>query len=379
MKIWRLRHGKLLLSLFAGLSVAALAVATLWPFSPIPTNEVSWVGSEDGLRFGDYGTVFSATEFPASGSDTREPFSLEMWMEPGLGEDSNVMIAFYTPEKPGQFVLRQDESDILILHANAEVDKHAPKPLIAGEVVQQGKKTLVTVTAEASGRTTLYVNGRAKRSSPSFGLSRQNVSGEMVVGNSPVGNNTWSGLLREIAIYKKALTAEEVAARYRELSSGTDTLRADGDDLLALYRFRERAGTVIKNEVQPGVDLYIPKHYTIWRQAFLTAPWREFQATWAYAKDVLMNILGFAPLGIVLFPYFLIVRKSKHPWWMSYLSGFVLSLSVEILQAFIPTRYSGWTDVITNSTGTALGASIYAIGFFRNLVTKIFDTETKSA
>jgi len=34
---------------------------------------------------------------------------------------------------------------------------------------------------------------------------------------------------------------------------------------------------------------------------------------------------------------------------MSYVTGTILSLIVEILQSFLPMRGSGWTDVITNS------------------------------
>ena len=49
-----------------------------------------------------------------------------------------------------------------------------------------------------------------------------------------------------------------------------------------------------------------------------------------------------------------------------------MSLIVEILQSFLPMRGSGWTDVITNSAGTALGASMCYSGVAQDILKKLF-------
>jgi VanZ family protein len=64
------------------------------------------------------------------------------------------------------------------------------------------------------------------------------------------------------------------------------------------------------------------------------------------------------PLGFVLCGFFALSRSRGQAILISTLCGGFLSFSIEFLQYYIPERGSGWTDVVTNTTGTLLGALI---------------------
>jgi VanZ like family/Concanavalin A-like lectin/glucanases superfamily len=365
------QDGRLVLKILAAAGICTLLAITLWPFNPWPRNEVSWIPDEDGLRLCHYGTILSVAQFPNEAGAENEPFSLELWMVPWRDEGSTVMFAFFVPENPGQFVVRQDGLDVSVSHTTRQREGKDRDPLIARQVIALNKGTLVTVTASPK-ETTLYVNGQPQSTSQSFGLSRKNLTGEFVIGTSPVESEAWCGILRGIAIYKNELTAHEVESHYKTWLSNHDEARIDKRSIVALYLFRERSGTLVRNAIQPGVDLRIPTYYTIRRRNVLLPPWKEFRTEWAYVRDLILNVLGFIPLGLILYLYFLLALESKRPWLMSYITGTILSLFIEILQSFLPMRGSGWTDVITNSAGTALGASMCYSGVAQDILKKLF-------
>jgi VanZ family protein len=68
------------------------------------------------------------------------------------------------------------------------------------------------------------------------------------------------------------------------------------------------------------------------------------------------NIIGFVPLGFAACGFFSFGGTKHRAILLTILLGATTSLGIEVLQAFIPYRESGLTDVITNTLGTAVGA-----------------------
>ena len=120
-----------------------------------------------------------------------------------------------------------------------------------------------------------------------------------------------------------------------------------------------KSGSVIRSQVPSAPDLVIPERFFVLNKWFLEPFWKEFRPGWSYWKDVAVNIVGFIPLGFFFCSYFSLVRRIEHPASATIALGFVVSLTIEVLQAFLPTRDSGTTDLITNTFGTALGVISY--------------------
>jgi glycopeptide antibiotics resistance protein len=125
-----------------------------------------------------------------------------------------------------------------------------------------------------------------------------------------------------------------------------------------LYLFNEGSGDIVRNQADSATDLIIPEHFFVLHEPFLERPWNEYFPGWSYWKDIGINIAGFIPLGFIFFAYFSLVRSIEHPATVTIAFGFAVSLTIEVLQAFLPTRNSGTTDLITNTFGTVLGVTL---------------------
>jgi hypothetical protein len=347
------------------LSVASAAVLCgilaigLWPFSPHPNNQVAWLENENGLHFGDYGTILSSGAFEPADSAGWALCSLEIWLQPGLIEDSNTILAFDNPENLVSFSIHQNIKDLVFQREFRDQQQRLSEVKIQiDNVFRKDRQAFITITSSAQG-TAVYVDGALVKTSPHFGLSSRDFVGQLVIANSPVANDSWSGQLRGLAIFDRDLTAAEVLQHFNTWTKNGQPVISEKEEPVALYLFEERAGSVVRNNVASAPDLYIPDHYLILHQAFLELPWKEFHAGWGYYKNLIINIGGFLPLGFVFCAYFSSVRHYKRAPFITILLGATVSLTIEILQAYIPTRDSGMTDVITNTFGTAIGVLLY--------------------
>jgi VanZ family protein len=334
--------------ILCGAVLGGILTLGLWPFHA-PQNDVSWLADTNGLHFGRFGTVFSSGEFLAPPGKNSSFGSLEVWLQPGRIWDFGTFLAFYTPECPFRFSLHQWQTGLLLQAGqNLQIDNAFPRTGPAFLTITEGRHGAV-----------IYVDGAVVKMAPEFRLFADAFTGRLVLGDSPGQSDSWSGRLRGLAIYYRQLTPDEVLEHFLAWTrrKGIDISTDEGD--VALYLFDERAGRVVHSRGVRGVDLYIPQKYLVLNQIFLESPWSEYRRTQGFWSAVVKNIIGFIPLGFCFYAYFSLIRQNRRAMLTTVTLGFAVSLTVEVLQAFLPTRDSGVMDLLTNTLGTYIGALSY--------------------
>jgi hypothetical protein len=359
--------------LFAGLSfltVLGIFVCTLWPFDFLPPNRVSWRAQSNGLRLAGRGVLLTETPLvPSNFQAVDSRCSLEVWIKPARVNSVFTILDVFRPDNHTRFRLQQYYNGLIVSH-NVTAPSGVPVriKIDVNDALERGKATLVTLTFGKS-NTAVFLDGKHVQTFPGFHVSLRDFAGRLAVGNSAFHLETWPGEIYGVALYSHELSADEVLSSFKNWTSANPS---SGDPLgaIAKYTFSERSGDTIHNQGLNGVDLTIPKRFRVPEHSYMTLPWREFDATWSYFWDVVRNVVGFMPLGFFLCAWLYLRGRNQHPILTVILFGAVLSFSVELLQAYIPQRESGITDIITNTSGTALGAWLASMQTMRRLLTR---------
>jgi len=334
-------------------TLGAILVAGLWPFCA-PTNDVSWV--RDGIRFGSHGTALSTGNLGSAGLDD-ETCGLEVWLQPARTWATGSILAFYNSSKMRQVVLEQDYTDLVLYRSVAAWDGVVSQSSLRVPNVFRRQQAFIAITAAGQG-TSIYIDGQWVLTSPDFRLSAQDLSGQLILANSPFRDHSWSGQMKRLGIYEGELSAPQVVRHYREWPLRGEP-SGGSERALALYLFHEQGGSIIHNAVSGGMDLRIPKRFLVLHQMLFESPLTEVHTERSYGKNALINVAGFVPLGFVASFYFAAFWKMARAAMAAILVGAATSFAIEYFQSYLPTRYSGLTDTITNTLGAGLGAMLY--------------------
>jgi VanZ family protein len=336
--------------------VATVLFLTLWPFNPLPANRVSWLGREDGVELGTPGILLSKTFLEAKPDETKGSCSLELLVRPARTEGTYTILSIYVLNNPKQFMLRQWMDGMIVAEGILDTQGRVRTAKVdVDHAFKRGKWRLVTITSGSNG-TLVYLDGIRVEAFAKFEISLSQCLGEMVVGTSAVDFEPWPGGIRGLAIYTRELTPAEVFQNTKDWNERPRSILSGLHGAIALYAFSERAGHTVHNAVIGGPDLVVPRNFRVPHKAILQSPMQDYEASWSYVLDLLRNIIGFIPLGFILCAYFSCTPYQRRArLWAILVSG-ALSLVIELLQAYIPQRASGTTDIITNLVGATLGS-----------------------
>lgn len=343
--------------MFAGLCGAVLCTILclgLWPFHA-PKNAANWLVNQNGIFFGKFGTAFSLRPLSVTGPPESRQATVEVWLQPRRIWDSGTFLAFYRAPKFGTS-FRQSQADLLFQSRAGPAN--APETFYVDDVFRRGQPVFITLTSNTRG-VSVYLNGILVATNPSVAFDVEELAGRIILGASPGQPDEWSGQLFGLAVYQRGLTSEEVLRNYTAWKITGHPGLLEGS--LVVYDFDEHTGRVIHNKVVDGVDLYFPEVYRIIDKTALEPFWNEFEMTKSYWKAVVKNVVGFVPFGFCFYAYFVRFIRPARSVLVTIASGTIVSVAIEVLQIFLPSRNSGTTDIITNTLGTWAGAEAYAL------------------
>ncbi len=347
--------------------VAGYFIVGLWPFDFRPSNRVNWLSGHPGLHFEPYGIAYDPASLPASAglsgtASQSANFTVELWIETHREPANNVfnIVTVHNPRLPLDFVLGQWKQDFL-LRATLQHPQPADAIREVGmdDVLPEQQARFITVRSDGAG-TDFYLDGSAAGHFPQFVLNARALDGHLILGNSASGKNSWTGQMFGLALYNRALNAAEIARDHALWTQGRARQLVNAPGLAALYLFDEGRGQLSKDSSGNRHRVIIPIVFEPIHREFLLAPWKDISYNRPDYSDIAINVLGFVPFGFCFFlhRHALGPRRLLTNALLVVLAGVAVSLTIEVIQAWLPNRTSSMNDLLTDTAGMLFGVAL---------------------
>jgi VanZ family protein len=331
----------------------ALLFAGLWPFNFFPKNNFRWLPDQEALRFGRYGIAYSSNPIAVPGEtlDFRKSIIFELKIRP-LGEPGNSIpriLSICDDHFRELFFVGQWKSHLIIrLVKVQEPSSGSYWETGVDNLLRKNEPLMLKIRSENSGLS-VFANGKLVLFQEGFSLSRLSAlrtSALLLLGNSPTGESPWRGDLLGISIHQ----------------DGSRTEKSLGD-VMIFRQSKNESGVLLQKQGEPPLDFFIPSTYSPLKKTFLFPPWKVTSFNRPFWKDVIVNILGFIPFGFAFYAWRRETATGKDFSIVLFavLFGTGISFAIELLQAFLPSRDSSLTDVVSNTFGTYLGALLFRL------------------
>lgn len=351
-----------------------LAVLTLTLFFGLDpkgfqyVNNVSWLADRSGIRMGKYGIVYGDYVFESSDRILQKPddLSFEIALRPDRIDDRNFkfVLVFHDGSDFRQLLVGQWRSSVIVMNGDDYDGRRRIKKLGVSDALSPQHARLVTITTGREG-TRIYLDGKAAAASKDLFLRLPDGKGSvrLVVGNSVYGHHNWNGDIFGLAIYETALSDAVVKSHAEKWTAEHNFAFARESSPRALYLFDGEKGQFAQDQAGGTGDLEIPQRFIILKKEMLMAPWREIRLNSSFFRDVFLNIAGFMPLGFLLSTMSAGLGGAvrRHGPMLTITVCFVLSLSIETAQAWMPSRSSQTLDLLMNTLGAFWGAAAYRV------------------
>ncbi|MDD2466003.1 MAG: VanZ family protein [Desulfobulbus sp.] len=262
----------------------------------------------------------------------------------GLG----CILTLHDGEKQPPLVIAQWQEHLALFVRVPETEKGYREVGLQSQL-KTGKTIALTIVTTAT-ETNVFVDGPPMAHYAGFSLLAKHgqTKGRIILGNNQYGTEPWHGSIQRVTIYDHAN------------ASASESLPANRP--IIDYRFSAYNNESVSNQDQTPCLLFIPARFTPLAPIFLAPISRkEFHrgSTW---QDVVSNILGFIPISFCLAVLSGKVQsKPGKQFFLTVSLAFLFSLIIESVQVVLPSRHSSQLDLLCNTVGGVLVASIFWI------------------
>ncbi len=271
------------------------------------------------------------------------------------------MLMLHNGDDRRQLTLWQWGASIIVMNGD-DYDYSRRWPRVStGNALVLGKPQVLTITSARHG-SRVFIDGELVREKNDLVLSVPKLGSQLrlILGHSVHGRHGWEGEMYSLAMYGKALGREEVRDQYQHWRTTGRLFEDDSEGLLFHYAFNQGKGRVVRDQSGNSQDLRLPSCLVVLHKSFLTLPRQELSLNGIFWVDVLLNCIAFIPLGAAL--YLWVSQSStssvRYPGLIVVVACFLLSLSMEIAQGWLPARDSSLLDLCLNTTGAWFGVLV---------------------
>jgi len=357
------------LKLLGGICLTILVIiliAGLWPFNFFPENKVTWLQDKTGVYFSGQGMILGPDPLndPQQLLLNKKSITIEILIHPTEEppDDINRILSIYDGEGSEITFLGQWKKHLIIRsRIKRPVGNILHSEIGADDTLEKDQDYLLSITSGTEG-TAIYINGQLAQAYLHHRLLDSITSKKInfILGNSPIGKNSWKGRIMKLAIYNRTFTAEQVFKHYQLYLENNFTMCPEKEGCMGLYLFNEKQGAAVRDYSNLNNHLTIPVLFRPVKKIILEPPWQDFRWNKSFVQDTVINLLGFIPLGFFFTAFLLKASnwKKKIIYIVVAATGFAISLTIEMSQIYLPSRCSQLEDVICNSAGTVLGILI---------------------
>ncbi len=279
-------------------------------------------------------------------------------------KDFSHILTLHNGDDESQLIMGQWLSSIVFMNGNDYENKKQGKKIWADTADADSNEVFVTVTSGIGG-TSVYLNGKfvKKQKDLILKVPEGDSKSRLIIGNSIYGKSSWEGRVRGLAFYRDVFSGHRAVLHYSEWMKDGNFRFAEKEKPWILYTFDEKTGMTAIDHGTGRNNLTIPKRMTVFKKAFLEASVEKLKTDNGFIWDFIINLLGFIPFGFI-FSALLFRIRGKFPVYfilIAVCAGFLLSLSIESLQAWLPSRSSDAFDLILNTTGALFGSVIFML------------------